>query len=111
MILPNHFADYSQPAVQAAASPTTVPAAASQPANGAKPKGKTAGPLNSKKKRSADAKSLNAPYIKLTPILTDDDKDVDMNVNVEVTPTHNMKSNDLQDAVLVCNATMMPDGR
>jgi hypothetical protein len=101
MIAPDHFAAYSQ---------TAAPTAASQPTNGKKPKRQRAVSVKGKKKRSADSKSLNAPYIKLTPIMSDDDRDADMDVAVEVAPTHIKKSNDLQDDVLVCHATTMTDG-
>ncbi|KIK32067.1 hypothetical protein CY34DRAFT_111124, partial [Suillus luteus UH-Slu-Lm8-n1] len=93
MILPDHFAAYSQPA------PSTE---AEQPTNDTNTKGKTTIPVKTKKKRPGDAKSLNAPYIKLTPIMADDDKDVDMDVDTKVAPTHKSKSNNLQDAVLHC---------
>lgn len=101
MILPDHFAAYSQPA------PSTE---AEQPTNDTNTKGKTTIPVKTKKKRPGDAKSLNAPYIKLTPIMADDDKDVDMDVDTKVAPTHKSKSNNLQDAVLVCHEPVMPDG-
>jgi hypothetical protein len=96
MIAPGHFAAYSQ----ATAQPQIE-----QPANITKPT--QPAPGKSKKKRTADSKSLNAPYIKLTPILSDGYEGADMDVDLEVAPTQASKSNNCQDAILVFRTTTM----
>jgi hypothetical protein len=57
-------------------------------------------------RRNADAKSLNSPYAKLTPILSEGQTDVDVRMDVDHPVLPVGKSNNVKDAVLVCDIVL-----
>jgi hypothetical protein len=83
MIAPSHFVDYTQETV-------TILTALTNAAT--KTKAKTG------KKCTPGAKSLTAPYRKLTPIFDDGDGQTDMDVEMDICPASSSQSHDVKDA-------------
>jgi hypothetical protein len=86
MIAPTHFGHYMQPTAAASTAPKNT---------NTNTKGKNG------TKRTAGAKSLNAPYQKLTPILDDGDNSADIDVEMDIGPTYSNQSYDVKDGILV----------
>jgi hypothetical protein len=91
MIAPTHFGHYFQDPVAA----STAPKAANANTNTNNTKAKNG------KKRAAGAKSLNAPYQKLTPIFDDGDDNTPMDVEMDIGPTCSSQSCEVNDAISV----------